>query len=94
VRLQVYDPVAMPAARQWLGERQGLSFASSGYEALKGAEALLVITEWTQFREPDLERMKSLMQAPVVFDGRNLYKPEKMAKYGFTYFPMGRLVKA
>ncbi|MBM4286211.1 MAG: UDP-glucose/GDP-mannose dehydrogenase family protein [Deltaproteobacteria bacterium] len=89
-RLQAYDPKAMPAVQAHLGEPPGLSYAPSGYAALQGAEALLIITEWTAFREPDFERMRSLMKNPVIFDGRNLYHPPKMAKLGFRYFPVGQ----
>jgi UDPglucose 6-dehydrogenase len=89
-RLKAYDPQAMAAARQFLGDNDAVSFAASGYEALEGAEALLIITEWTKFREPDFERMKSLMQTPVIFDGRNLYNPDKMANLGFRYFHIGQ----
>jgi UDPglucose 6-dehydrogenase len=88
--LKVYDPEAMEAARRFFGEHPGLGFASSSYGALEGAEALIICTEWTRFREPDFERMKSLMRAPVIFDGRNLYHPAKMAKLGFTYFYVGQ----
>jgi len=89
-RLKAYDPQAMPAAREFLGENRAVSFAASSYEALEGAEALLICTEWTKFREPDFPRMKSLMKAPVIFDGRNLYKPAKMADLGFQYFHIGQ----
>ena len=88
--LQVFDPVALSAAKTLLDGNQAISFASSQYEALKGADALLVITEWTMFREPDFERMKSLMKSRVIFDGRNIYNPAKMAKLGFQYFCIGR----
>jgi UDPglucose 6-dehydrogenase len=89
-RLKAYDPEAMPAAREFLRENRAISFAASSYEALEGAEALLICTEWTKFREPDFQRMKSLMKAPVIFDGRNLYKPAKMADLGFQYFHIGQ----
>jgi UDPglucose 6-dehydrogenase len=91
-RLQVYDPAAMAAAREALGDHPGLTYASSSYEALTGVDALLIITEWARFREPDFERMKSLMKAPVIFDGRNLYQPEKIARMGFAYFYVGQKV--
>src|SRR4030042_802831 len=85
-RLQAHDPEAMPATRQYLGNNQAVSFAKTSYEALEGADALIICTEWTKFREPDFERMRSLMRSPVIFDGRNLYNPEKMDKLGFKYF--------
>jgi len=89
-RVQAHDPEAMAATRQYLGHHQAVSFAASAYEALEGADALVICTEWTKFREPDFERMKSLMKEPVIFDGRNLYNPDKMAKLDFTYFHIGQ----
>ena len=89
-RIQAHDPEAMAATRQYLGNNQAVSFASSSYEALKGADALVICTEWSKFREPDFERMKSLMKAPVIFDGRNLYNPDKLATLGFAYFHIGQ----
>ncbi|MHB8763234.1 MAG: UDP-glucose dehydrogenase family protein [Deferrisomatales bacterium] len=89
VRVQAYDPVAEASARQALGEARGLTFCPTNYDALKGAHALAVCTEWGAFRRPDFERMRSLMADPVVFDGRNIYEPRDMRKRGFTYFGMG-----
>jgi UDPglucose 6-dehydrogenase len=60
------------------------------YDALAGADALAVVTEWNEFREPDFERMRSLLKAPVIFDGRNIYSPEQMRALGFAYFSIGR----
>jgi UDPglucose 6-dehydrogenase len=91
-RVQVHDPEAMPATRQQLGDNPAVTYAPSSYEALKDADALIVCTEWTKFREPDFERMQSLMKAPVIFDGRNLYNPAKLANLGFTYFHIGQKV--
>jgi HEAT repeat protein len=88
------DPEAMPAPREYLGSQQAVSFAASGYEALQGADALIICTEWTKFREPDFDRIKSLLKAPVIFDGRNLYQADKMAKRGFRYFYIGQPVNA
>jgi UDPglucose 6-dehydrogenase len=67
-----------------------VTFADSSYGALEGADALALITEWNEFREPDYGRMKSLMRTPVVFDGRNIYKADTVRSQGFTYFSMGR----
>ncbi len=92
VRLRAYDPQAMPATRQFFRKNEAIHFAASSYEALEGAEALLICTEWTKFREPDFGRMKALMKAPVIFDGRNLYNQAKMAKLGFQYFHIGQKV--
>ena len=91
-RIQAHDPEAMAATRQYLGDQPDLSFADSSYEALNGADALIICTEWAKFREPDFERIKSLLKAPVIFDGRNLYKPDKLAKLGFHYFCIGQQV--
>jgi UDPglucose 6-dehydrogenase len=89
-RLQAHDPEAMTATQKYLGNNQGISFAKTSYAALEGADALIICTEWTKFREPDFERMRSLMKSPVIFDGRNLYNPEKVEKLGFTYFYIGQ----
>jgi len=91
-RVQAYDPEAMPATRQHFGDHPDITYAPSGYEALTGADALIICTEWTKFREPDFDRMKSLLKAPVIFDGRNLYNPAKLANLGFTYFHIGQKV--
>jgi UDPglucose 6-dehydrogenase len=91
-RVQAYDPEAITATRQYLGDNQNVSYVSSTYEALKGADALIICTEWSKFREPDFERMQSLMKAPVIFDGRNLYNPVKLANLGFTYFHIGQKI--
>ncbi len=82
-----------PPGNNW-GTNQTVSYASSTYEALEGADALIICTEWTKFREPDFERMQSLMKAPVIFDGRNLYNPGKLANLGFTYFHIGQKIEA
>lgn len=83
-----HDPVAMPEARRRLGDR--ISYTESNYDALTGADALVVVTDWNQFRHPDFERIKSSLKRPIVIDGRNLYHPDKMAALGFTYRSMGR----
>jgi UDPglucose 6-dehydrogenase len=89
-KIQTHDPEAMAATRQYLENRPEVSFAASSYAALKGAEALIICTEWAKFREPDFERVKSLLKAPVIFDGRNLYSPDKLANLGFQYFYIGQ----
>ena len=78
----------MEVARQVFGDR--ISYHRQNYDALDGADALLVVTEWNEFRRPDFERVKRLLKEPVVFDGRNLYEPERMRRLGFTYFRIGR----
>jgi UDPglucose 6-dehydrogenase len=91
-RFKAYDPKAIGEAKRLLGDNKAMSFSKSCYETLEGADALLINTEWTMFREPDFERMKSLLKQPVIFDGRNLYNPEKLAKLGFRYFYIGQKV--
>jgi UDPglucose 6-dehydrogenase len=83
-----HDPVAEQVARRRFGER--IRYAASPYDALKAADALFLVTEWNEFRHPDFERMKTLMKAPVVFDGRNVFDPAAMKERGFTYFGVGR----
>ena len=84
-----HDPVATDVAREWyLGDR--IEYAGDEYEALAGADALIVITEWLQYRRPDWQRIKVALAAPIVFDGRNLYDPARMRRYGFEYYPIGR----
>jgi UDPglucose 6-dehydrogenase len=78
----------MDEARRRLGDR--IIYAASNYDALKGADALLIHTEWLPYRRPDFPRMKDLMNTPLILDGRNIYRPERMAEYGFEYFSIGR----
>ena len=84
-----HDPVASSVARLHFGER--IRYASIPYEALQGADALFLVTEWNEFRHPDFERMKALMRQPVLFDGRNIYEPSRMRELGFSYHGIGRL---
>jgi UDPglucose 6-dehydrogenase len=72
------------------GERADLIICKSAYEAAAGADALAIITEWQEFRSPDFERLKELLTTPVIFDGRNLYDPGMVARFGFTYYAIGR----
>jgi UDPglucose 6-dehydrogenase len=87
-KVQAFDPQAERAARAIFGAR--VAYAARSYEALKGADALAIVTEWNEFREPDFSRMRSLMREPVIFDGRNLFSAEQMRAQGFTYFSIGR----
>jgi UDPglucose 6-dehydrogenase len=84
----VFDPEAMEGARQRYGDR--IEYAESSYGALQGADVLLVVTEWNEFRKPDFGLMKNLMRQPVIFDGRNVYDPRKMKERGFLYHSVGR----
>jgi len=87
-RVQAYDPEAMKIAKGIFGSR--VQLCERSYDALKGADALALITEWSEFREPDFPRMRKLMRQPVIFDGRNIYSPEQMRAHGFTYLSIGR----
>ena len=89
-RVRAYDPVAIERCRALLGERDGLEYARSAGEALDGADALAIVTEWPQFRSPDFARLLDKLSEPVVFDGRNLYSPDVMLERGFRYFGIGR----
>ena len=86
--VRVHDPEALGEARRYFGER--VTYHEINYDALDGADALLIHTEWSEFRRPDFARMKRLLREPVVFDGRNLYDPEEMADLGFRYHSIGR----
>jgi len=88
--VQAYDPEAMHNTAEYFGVRAGLSFADTAYEVLDGADALLVVTEWTQFHTPDFADMKHRMKTPVIFDGRNLYALADMQKAEFYYASVGR----
>ena len=87
-KVVAYDPQAQRQARAIFGSR--LTLAGHSYEALKGADALGILTEWNEFREPDFSRMRSLMRTPVIFDGRNLFDLAQMRAHGFTYYSIGR----
>lgn len=89
--VQAYDPAATEAAKEYFGKSvQGLTFAEDQYQALEGVAALCVITEWKNFREPNFDRMKQLMKAPLIVDGRNIYNPKDVREMGFRYLSIGR----
>ncbi len=88
-RFQAFDPVAMNVAKEDLGA-EAIEYVTNYYDALRGADALLLLTEWHQFRRPDFDKMKSLMKGHVIFDGRNQYSPKKMREMGFAYHCVGR----
>ena len=87
-RVQAFDPEAMEEARKMFGDR--IQYTHRNYDALHGASALLILTEWNEFRRPDFDRVKKLMMHPVIFDGRNIYDPADLRKLGFTYYSIGR----
>jgi UDPglucose 6-dehydrogenase len=86
--VRAYDPKAMAAARQLLGER--VTFTARSYDAVDGADALVVATEWNEFREPDFQRIREHMRRPAIFDGRNIYNPQSLRELGFHYEGIGR----
>ncbi len=88
--VSAYDPAAMEETRRIYGERADLLLVDSPMDALKGADALLIVTEWKVFRSPNFDIMKALLKTPLVFDGRNLYEPQAMRGMGFDYLPVGR----
>ena len=88
VALRVHDPEALANVRAIYGDR--LTYCDRPYGALEQADALAIVTEWNEFRNPDFEVMARLMRQPVIFDGRNLYDPARMAALGFTYHGIGR----
>jgi UDPglucose 6-dehydrogenase len=88
--VSAYDPAAMEETRRIYGERADLQLVDSPMDALKGADALLIVTEWKVFRSPNFDTIKDLLKQPVLFDGRNLYEPRTMRDLGFEYYPIGR----
>lgn len=88
VTIRAFDPEAMDEMKKRTGK--GVRYCESNYEALKGANALLVTTEWNEFRRPDFDRVKALLKEPVIFDGRNIYDPAIMTSRGFIYYGIGR----
>jgi len=88
--ITAYDPVAMDEAKRIYKDAKHLSFVDTQDEALKNADALIIVTEWTEFRSPDFSLIKSSLRAPFIFDGRNLYDPKVVRALGFEYFPIGR----
>jgi UDPglucose 6-dehydrogenase len=89
-RVQAYDPVAAAEAQHIYAGVAGFELANSAYEAAQGADALAIVTEWQEFRSPDFERLRELLKAPVIFDGRNLYDPSMVSRFGLTYYAIGR----
>ena len=92
--VKAYDPVAMTEAKRVLGHVAGLSFVESQAAALAGSDALIIVTEWRQFKSPDFEQMRGSLKQPVVFDGRNLYDPSLMKELGIEYRGIGRSTAA
>ena len=90
-KIKVYDPKAMKEARKIFGDK--IKYGKKDYEILAGADALVIITEWNEFRRPNFEMIKNSLKSPLIFDGRNLYDPIKMMELGFDYYSIGRGIK-
>ena len=88
--VRAYDPEATDEARRIFGERDDLVFCENAYDAIDGADALVVVTEWKQFRSPDFNRLRETLKDAVVFDGRNLYDPQEIEAAGLAYYGIGR----
>jgi UDPglucose 6-dehydrogenase len=90
--VRAHDPEAIREATKIFGSR--VTFSHNPYDILKGADALGIVTEWNEYRNPDFDRIKSLLTSPMIFDGRNLYQPRRMKDAGFHYYPIGRNCKS
>ncbi|OPZ23754.1 MAG: UDP-glucose 6-dehydrogenase YwqF [Lentisphaerae bacterium ADurb.BinA184] len=88
--VQAFDPEAMEETQRIYGDREDLVLCGTKEAALKGADALVVMTEWQAFRAPDFDLIRDKLASPVIFDGRNLYDPARMARRGFAYYAIGR----
>lgn len=88
VKLRVHDPEAISNVREEYGDK--LTYCERRYDALEGADALVLVTEWQEFRTPDFLLIKELLKSPVIFDGRNIYEPATLKQQGFTYYGIGR----
>jgi UDPglucose 6-dehydrogenase len=89
-KIQAFDPAAMDNFKEQFGSIENLTFCKNNYDALKNASALVLVTEWNEFRKLDIEKMKKLMKNYAVFDGRNIYKPEELKSEGFAYYGIGK----
>ncbi|QDC80810.1 UDP-glucose dehydrogenase family protein [Candidatus Methylopumilus universalis] len=88
--ITAYDPVAIDEGKRIFKDEKNLTFVDTQDEALKNADALIIVTEWTEFRSPDFALIKASLKSPMIFDGRNLYDPKAVRALGFNYFPIGR----
>ena len=93
-KVRAFDPAAAKEARRIWGERPDLVLCSRARETLEGADAVIIVTEWKEFRSPDFDHLKKQLKSPVIFDGRNLYDPAFLKKQGFTYYAIGRGARA
>ena len=90
-RVTAYDPVAIAEARKIYDGEKSVGFAATAMQAVEGADALVIMTEWKAFRSPDFGELKRALKSPVIFDGRNLYEPDVVRSHGIEYYPIGRL---
>jgi UDPglucose 6-dehydrogenase len=88
--VRAYDPVAGGEAKRIYSDQPNFKVCRNAYEAAEGADALAIITEWQEFRSPDFERLKKVLKSPLIFDGRNLYDPGMVGRFGLTYYAIGR----
>ena len=88
--LRLYDPKAEENFKKLFPEKENIKYVQDKYEAVKDADALIIITDWDEFKEADLEKVKSLMRLPIIIDGRNIYEPKEVREKGFEYYPIGR----
>lgn len=86
--IRAHDPEALREAKHFFGDR--IEYSNNQYEILNGADAMVIITDWNEYRNPDFDRIKGSLRSPNIIDGRNLYKPNRMNEAGFNYFPLGR----
>jgi len=89
-RIRAYDPGAMAEARRIYSDRKDFELCDSAEDALHGADALAIVTEWSQFRSPDFDLVRERLSEPVIFDGRNVYEPATLREKGITYYGVGR----
>jgi UDPglucose 6-dehydrogenase len=89
-RVHAYDPVSASEAQRIYAGEPNLTLAKNAYQAAEGADALAIVTEWQEFRSPDFERLREILKGPVIFDGRNLYDPAMVSRFGLTYHAIGR----
>lgn len=89
-KVQAHDPKAMDETREALGDLQGVLYVNNQYDAVNGADALVLVTEWDIYKQPDFKKIRSLLASPVIFDGRNQYSAAEMKRQGFVYYSIGR----
>ncbi|MBI4925359.1 MAG: UDP-glucose 6-dehydrogenase, partial [Bdellovibrio sp.] len=87
-KIRAFDPVAIANTQNIIGNK--ITYCNTNYETLEGADALIVVTEWNEFKHPDFNRIKATLKTPVIFDGRNLYNPKELRDKGFVYYGIGR----